>query len=44
MQVCEGIIGLEGEIPAASMAKLLKYIALKRRTQDLAEIEELKVH
>lgn len=39
--MCENIVAFEGEIPAASMAKLLKYIVLKRRIQDLAEIEDV---
>lgn len=44
MQVCENVLSSENEIPIASMAKLLKYIVLKRRAQDLAEIEEFKVY
>lgn len=44
MQVCESVLSPEKEIPIASMAKLLKYIVLKRRAQDLAEVEEFKVY
>ena len=41
MQVCENVVGLESKITAAALAKLLKYVMLKRRAQDLAEIEDM---
>ena len=40
-QVCESIAGLENDIPAAMMARLLKYVVLKRRLQDLVDAEDM---
>lgn len=40
--MCEAISGLENDnIPATMMAKLLKYVVLKRRLQDLVDIEDM---
>ena len=37
--MCESVVGLQDEIPAASIAKVLKYIVWKKRAQDLAEVD-----
>lgn len=39
-QICESIAGLESDIPANMMARLMKYVVLKRRLQDLGDIED----
>ena len=39
--MCEAIAGLENDdIPATMMARLLKYVVLKRRLQDLVDVED----
>ena len=39
--MCESIASLENDIPATMMARLLKYVVLKRRLQDLVDVEDM---
>lgn len=39
--MCESIAGLGNDIPATMMARLLKYVTLKRRLQDLVDVEDM---